>query len=468
MLGVALVWLRPCAAAAQNRLSIPPLPTTSPLMGGVPTGTLSTQPVPVSIAQAIKQALAHNLGVLQAEEAVNRSGGARWIALSELLPDVRGSISESRRKFNLEAFGFPLNRFPIGVTFPPVVGPFNVFDARVFVEQSVVDLEALHKVHAESHQLNASRHAYRSARELVVLVAANLYLEGLAAQARAMTARAQLETAQALQTQAEDLRRSGIVAGIDVVRAEVRVSTDRQRATAARADFEKAKLQLARVMGLPIGQEITLSDQIPPVPVPEITLEQALDRAYSARPDYLAAKERLEAAESSRRAAESERLPSVVVNADYGATGLTVASALSTFSLTGAVNIPIFNGGETRGRVIQTTVDRNNRRTELDDMKGQIYYEVRSAFLDLQATSEELQAATRGRDLSAQQLTQARDRFAAGVANNIEVIQAQEAVALANEQYINAVFSYNLSKAVLGRALGTVEEAVEKYLGGTN
>lgn len=467
MLGVALALL-PCAAAAQSRPSIQSLPTNSPLLGGVPTGTVSTPPVPVSIAQAIKQALAHNLGVLQAEEAVNRAGGGRWIALSEMLPDVKASISETRRETNLEAFGFPLNRFSLGVSIPSVVGPFNVFDARVFVEQSVLDVEALHKIRAESHQLSAVRHAYRSARELVVLVAANLYLEGLAAGARATTARAQLETAQALQTQAEDLRRSGIVAGIDVVRAEVRVSTDRQRATAARADFEKAKLQLARVMGLPIGQAITLSDQIPPVPVPEMTVEQALERAYKERPDYLAAKERFEAAESSRRAALSEHLPSVAVSADYGAIGLTAASALSTFAVTGTVSIPIFDGGKTRGHVIQATVDRNNRRNELDDMKAQIYYEVRSAFLDLEATSEELQAATRGRDLSGQQLTQARDRFAAGVANNIEVIQAQEAVALANEQYIDAVFGYNLAKAVLGRALGTVEEAIEKFLGGTN
>jgi len=466
--GAALVLALPCAAAAQNRLSVPSLPINSPLMGGVPTGTVNAEPVPVSIAQAIKQALQHNLGVLQAEEAVNRAGGARWIALSEMLPDVKASITETRRETNLQAYGFPLNRFSLGVSIPSVVGPYNVFDARLFVEQSVFDLEALHKIRAESHELSAVQHSYRSARELVVLVAADLYLEGLAAQARATTARAQLETAQALQAQAEDMRRSGIVAGIDVVRAEVRVSTESQRATAAQAAFEKAKLQLARVMGLPIGQEITLSNQIPPVPVPEITLEQALDRAYRERPDYLAAKERVEAAESSRRAAVSERLPSVSVSADYGAIGLTAASALSTFAVTGTLNIPIFNGGKTQGHVVQATVDRNNRRTELDDMKAQVYYEVRSAFLDLQATSEQLQAATRGRELSAQQLTQARDRFAAGVANNIEVIQAQEAVALANEQYINAMFSYNLSKAVLGRALGTVEEAIEKYLGGAN
>jgi outer membrane protein TolC len=450
-------------AAAQGRLTLPTLPSNSPFLGGVPNGTATQQPIPVSILQAIRQSLEHNLGVLEAEEAVGRQTGARWQALSGLLPNVNASVSETRRKTNLEAFGFPL-----GPTFPRVVGPFNVFDARVFLTQSVFDLQSLNETRAESHQLAAARHEARGARELVVLVAANLYLEGLAAQARASTARAQLETAQALQTQAEDLRRGGIVAGIDVVRAEVRVSTDRQRTTASRADFEKIKLQLARVMGLPIGQEITLSDQVPPVPVPEMTLEQALERAYSQRPDYLAAKERFDAAEATRKAAVSEHVPSVALNADYGAIGLTAPSALSTFAVTGTLNIPVFDGGRTRGRIQQATADRNIRKAEFDDLRSQIYYDVRAAFLDLEATSEEMQAATRSRELSALQLTQARDRFAAGIANNIEVIQAQEAVALANEQYIDAVFSFNLSKAVLGRALGGVEEAIAKYLGGTD
>jgi outer membrane protein TolC len=458
-LALLLSW--PAAAAAQSRLTPPALPSNSPLLGGVPTGTATAEPIPLSIADAIRRALEHNLGVLQAEEAVERATGARWLALSELLPNVNGSVSETRRKTNLEAFGFPL-----GPTFPRVVGPFNVFDARVFLQQSVFDLQSINAARAESHQVSAARHSYRSARELVVLVAANLYLEGLAADARATTARAQLETAQALQAQAEDLRRSGIVAGIDVIRAEVRVSTERQRATAARASFEKIKLQLARVIGLPTGQAITLSDEIPPVPVPEMTLEQALDRAHRDRPDYLAAQDRLRAAEAAREAALAEHWPSVSVSADYGAIGLTAASALSTFAITGIVNVPVFDGGKTRAHVVQATADRNNRRAELDDMRAEIDYDVRAAFLDLQSTSEQLQAATRARELSALQLTQSRDRFAAGVANNIEVIQAQEAVALANEQYIDALFGYNLSKAVLGRALGTVEEAIAKYLGG--
>jgi outer membrane protein TolC len=331
-----------------------------------------------------------------------------------------------------------------------------------------MDLSALNEMRAETHNVAAARHSYRSARDFVVLVSANLYLQTLAAAARSETARAQLGTAQALYGEAQDLRQSGIVAGIDVVRAEVRLAGDRQRATAAENDFQKSKLQLARVMGLPVGQEFTMSDVLPNVPVPEMTLEIALERAYRDRPDFLAAQERVSAAEAMSRAARAENLPSVHVNADYGAIGLTPGSALSTFSVSGAVSVPIFQGGQTKGKTIQADVDVRNRRAEAEDLRAQIYYDVRTAFLDLQATGEELQAATRGRELSNQQLTQSRDRFAAGVTNNIEVIQAQEAVTLANEQYIAALYGFNVSKALLARSLGTAEDAVQKYLGGPN
>ena len=208
-----------------------------------------------------------------------------------------------------------------------------------------------------------------------------------------------------------------------MVRSEVRLNADQQRATASRNEFEKAKLQLARVIGLPIGQAFMLSEQLPNVPVPDMTVEQALERAYKERPDYLAAQERVKAAEATRAAAFSELLPSVRLTADYGAIGLTAPGALVTYSVAGAVNIPIFQGGRTQGRVAQADSDLRDRRAEAEDMRAQIYYDVRTAFLDLQATGEELQVATRSRDLANQELTQARDRFAAGVASNIELVE---------------------------------------------
>ena len=446
----------PRAAAAQGAL-----PPSSPFRGGVPSGTATPGTMPLSIADAISRALDHNLGLLMAEESIDHARGARWMALSSMLPNVNGRLAESRQKVNLEAFGFPL---PAGI--PALVGPFNVFDARVYLQESVLDFGALNSARAESHNVAAAQYSYRSARDLVVLVAADMYLEALAASARSDSAKAEFETADALFRQAGDLRQSGVVAGIDVVRAEVQRGTAQQHATAATNEFEKAKLQLARVIGLPIGQNFSLSDEIPYVPAPDMTLEDALGRAYKARPDYHAAEERVQATEASRRAIIGDALPSIRVTADYGDIGLTVDSAHGTFSVAGALNVPIFQGGRTQGRLQQADSDLRNRRAELEDLKASIYYDVRSAFLDLKATSEQLDVATKGRDLASQQLTQARDRFGAGVADNIEVVQAQQAVALSNEQYIAALYGYNVAKALLARGLGVAEDAVRQYLGG--
>jgi outer membrane protein TolC len=448
----------PLASFGQVRESLPP---NSPFRGGVPQGMATADSLSLSIAEVIKRALDHNLGVLLAEEGANGATGARTVALSALLPHVSGSVSGARRKTNLEAFGFPLRE-----EFPRIVGPFNVFDARVFLSQTVLDMSELNEFRASEHSLAATRHSYRSARDLVVLVAANAYLQVLATGARAETARAQLETATTLHQQAISLRAGGLVAGIDVVRAEVRLSTERQRVTASTNDFEKTKLQLARLIGLPVGQLFTLSQEIPFVPIPEMTLEEALARAYRERPDYLAALERLQAAEASRKAIQGEALPSLRLTADYGAIGLHWSEALPTFNVLGEVKVPIFEGGRVQGRLAQADAELKTRRAEADDARSEIYYDVRMAFLDLKATEELLQTAMRARELADLQLTQSRDRFAAGVTSNIEVVESQEAVAQASEQYIAAMYGFNVAKAVLARSLGTAEEAVAKYLGG--
>jgi outer membrane protein TolC len=381
--------------------------------------------------------------------------------LSRLLPNVSGSLSESRRKTNLEAFGFPL-----GDAFPRLVGPFNVFDARLSLSQAVFDASALNEASAASHRLAAARHTYRGARDIVVLVSANLYLQALAAKARADAARAQLASSEAIHQQALDLRQGGIIAGIDVVRAEVRMSTDRQRATAAANDAEKAQLQLARVIGLPLGQAVTLVEDVPPVPDPTLTLQQAIDQAYANRADYRAALERLQAAEADRRAAVAAHLPSVHVTADYGAIGLSAGTALPTFNVAGEIDVPIFEGGRQQGRIAHADADLRQRRAEVEDMKAEVYYDVRTVFLDLEAMRQQLQTATRGKELADQQLEQSRDRFAAGVASNVEVVQAQEAVALASEQLIDAVYGLSITKALLARATGSAEDALKKYFGG--
>ena len=444
-------------------LSIPP----GSFLGGVPSGTVTDAVQTITIVAAITRALEHNLGVLAAEQNLGKAEGARWRALSGLLPNINGRIAETRQTINLAAFGFSRGPgFPFG-DIPTIVGPFNVFDARIFLSQSVLDFGALNGARAEAHNVEAARLTFKSARDFVISVAGNLYVQALAASARADAARTQRETARTLHQQALDLKQNGLIAGIDVLRAEVQLSTQTQRVTIAVNEFEKAKLQLARAIGLPLGQRFELDPALPDLPAADMSLDEAVALAYTTRPDYKAALERVGAAETTRRSIVGEALPSVRVNADYGTIGFSPADSRATFAVAGAVNVPIFQGGRTRGRLLEADADIRGRRAEADDLKASIYYEVRTAFLDLDATARQLALAGKTRDLANQQLTQARDRFAAGIASNIEVVQAQDVVAVAAEQFIAAQYGYDLAKGAIVRGVGTSEDLLRLLLGGS-
>jgi outer membrane protein TolC len=434
-------------------------PSTSPFLGSVPPkGDVTSQPLPLSLKDAVQRALDHNLGLLLQEQTAEIARGARWHALSELLPNLSANLTATRQIINLQAYGFPAN--------PPLVGPFNVFDARVAVSQPVIDLAAMNDAHAAEYDVKAAQYGIKDARDLVVLVAVNAYLESLAASSRFESTRAQLDTAQALFQQAQDLKTNGLVAGIDVVRSQVQLQVQRQRVIAAQNSYQKSLLQLSRAIGIPVGQPITLTDTIPYAPTPELTLDAALERAYSTRPDYLAAQNRLEAAQSSARAASAALLPTFHVDANYGVIGQTPADALRTYALSANVKVPLFDAGSTHARQIQQSALLRQRQAELSDFHGRVEYEVRSAFLDVKAAEEQLLAARTNQELANEELQQARDRFAAGVASNLEVTQAQESVAAASDTYIAALYTHNLAKATLARALGVTESAVMSYLGG--
>jgi outer membrane protein TolC len=460
----------PSSAAQEQAAPLAPptlqRPVSGPFLGGVPSGELTGNVETLTVVQALTRSLEHNLGVLTARNNLGRAQGARWRALSELLPNINGRMSETRQRINLQAFGFGGSASPFGDV-PPIVGPFNVFDARLFLTQSVLDFGAINDARSEAHNVEAARHLNQGARDFVLYVTGTVYVQALAMSARADAARAQQQTADALYNQAVDLKRSGVIAGIDVLRAEVQLNTQSQRSTIAANEFEKAKLQLARIIGLPLGQQFNLDPNLPGLPEPDISLDEAVARAHRTRPDYLAALERVRAAEAARQAVVGDALPSVRVNADYGAIGLSPSDSLMTYSVSGAVTVPIFQGGRIKGRLLEADADLRNRRAEADDLKGSIYYEVRAAMLDLEATSQQLTVAGKARDLAAQQLVQARDRFAAGVASNIEVVQAQDAVAVATEQFIAAQYGQTLARAALSRGIGSVEQLLRQLLGGS-
>ncbi len=432
--------------------------STSPFFGSATQGTTTTTTMSLSVKDAVDRALQFNLGLLLQEEEARHAHGARWRALAGLLPDISTGITTSRQIINLEAYGFQAD--------PPVIGPFNVFDARVYASQPVLDLRALNDARAASANERAETLGIRTARDLVTLVAVNLYLEAVTAASRVEANHAQQATADALSTQAADMKQAGVVAGIDVLRAQVQVQNQRRRTIRAESDFEKTKLQLARAIGLPPAQPFTLADKIPYAPLADITLETALKTAFESRADFLAARERVAAAEASRRAAASDHIPTVHLDADYGALGQTVSGSHETYRVAATVRLPIFDAGRSTARRIETASELRRRQAELDDLRGRVEYDVRTALLDVRAASQQLEAAQANVTLAGQELEQARDRFAAGVAGNIEVTQAQESVAIASESYIDALYAHNLAKASLARAVGTAEQSVKAFVEG--
>lgn len=436
--------------------------TQNQILGSVPTGTVSPQPISLSLADAIERGLRQNLGLLVSDDAQVSAHGQLWQARSPLLPDFSARVSESAQKVNLAAEGFSkiAGQFP---GFPLLVGPFGYFDARVSFSQTLLDLNLLASERSARQNAVAVKLSYQDMREAVVLVVGATYLQTIAAAARVDTADAQVQSAQALYNQALDMRNVGISAGIDVLRAQVELQSRRQQLIAARNDFAKQKLALARTVGLPLAQEFTLTEKIPYEAPEPITVEETLDQALKSRADYQAALSQVRAAEQSVRAATAEHIPSLSIYADYGGIGPTPSSLLGTFTTYAALRIPIFTGGRAHGDALVAQAELNRSRQEAENIKAQIEQDVRDGLLDLQAAADQVSVATSNVNLAEQTLTQAQDRFASGATDNIEVVQAQETVASASESYISSLYAYNLARVELARATGSAERGFRQY-----
>jgi outer membrane protein TolC len=302
------------------------------------------------------------------------------------------------------------------------------------------------------------------ARDLVVQATASAYLQIVADASRVEAIRSQVATSQALYDRAVDQQNAGTASGIDVLRSQVELKQQQQRLLAQRNQFDRDKLALGRVIGLPPGQEFNLSETAPFSPLTSLTQDEALSTALAQRPDYQSYQARVRAAEETVKAARGERYPTAGVTADYGDVGYTLSSSHGTFSVVATAKINVFDGGRIKGDEVRAKADLKQRQDELADLGGQIDYQVRTAFLDIRTAADQVAVAQDNLDLANQTLVQARDRFAAGVTDNIEVVQAQESVASANDNLIAALYAHNLAKIDLARALGGAEQGIQKLL----
>jgi outer membrane protein TolC len=433
----------------------------NPYLGGVPTGTASPSALSLSLEDAVGRGLRHNLGGLLSADAESGARGEQWRALSALLPNLTTASSFGVRQNDLKAV--------IGITVPghpPVIGPFGVFDTRAYLNQSVFNWESIERARSSSAQEKSAIFSYQNARELIVAVVVSNYLLVIADQSQVESAQAQRDTAKVLLEQTTDQKTSGLAAKVDVLRSDVELQTREQRLIVARNNLAKQKLVLARAIGLPAGQTFEIATEIGYQPLTTSTLEEALRQAYTSRPDYKSQIEQVRSAELQKKAASAERYPTLSVVADYGSIGTNFAANHGTVDAAAELRLPIFQGGKVHGDNLVADSVVAGARQRLEDLRAAVDQEVRDAFLDLQDTAQEVSVEQNAVRLATETLAQSRDRFASGVTDNIEVVQAQESLADANDAYISSLYRYNTAKISLARAIGGAESNYALYLGG--
>jgi outer membrane protein TolC len=441
----------------------PAVAQNTDVMGSVPSGPASNEVLRLTLRDAINMALRYNLGAVESGQNVQIARGQRLLALSRLLPQVRAGVNENVDQVNFTALGLAAIKIP-GI--PAVAGPFSYSTASASLSQTLFSYESIQRFRAARTAEQAAQLSYKDTLDVITLSVGNAYLEVIEAHSRIEAEEAQVQNAKALYDQAVDEFQAGTSPQIDVTRTAVQFHTEEYNLSVARNNFEVAKLTLGRAIGLPLGQVFDIADQLPYADINPPTVEEALKMAYNSRTDFRSALNSAKSAEQALSAAKGERYPVVAVNGDYGDQGATFGQSHGVFSFQAGINVPIFTGGRIKSDITQAEATQRQRKAEAENIRGQIDYDVRTAFLNLNAAKEQVDVAHQSVDLANDNVARSKERFAAGVTDSVEVVQSEQSLASANDQYITSLYSHNLAKLELARALGVARTNFTQYLGG--
>ena len=461
VLGLA-VW-SPWAVAAQAIPGLPggqpTQPTASSFQGSVATGEASSQPIALSLDDAIQRGLKTNLGIILSGTQTASARGQRLSQLQSLLPSVDASAKETVMQVDLPAEGL---RIP---GFPKVIGPFGFTDVRASLSWSLVDLASLHNYLAARHNFAAAQLSAQDARDLVVLTVGNAYLLVLADETQVASVEAQAATAKISLDQTIANHQAGTAPLLDELRSRVDSQSLDQQLIVAKNALEKDKLALARAIGLPLAQSFTLTDTAPYAAFDQLDVDAAIHQAHLNRKDLAAMVEQTKAAQEQRKSATADRLPTLKFDGDYGDIGTTLSHSHGTGDATGTLSVPLFKEFELRGEAQIAQAQLDTAQAQLSDKNAQVDADIRDALLDIASAQKQVEVAHSSVELAGEALSEAQQRYANGVSDNLAVSQAQQSVAQANDQYVASLYRHNVAKLSLARALGA-EQSYKSYLGG--
>ena len=432
------------------------------LLGSVPGGPATDQVVQLTLRDAVSTALRYNLGAIESGQNEQIARGQRLLALSNLLPQISAGASENVQQVNLATFG--LNGLKTGI--PTVVGPFGYSSVDASVSQTLFSYESIQRFRAARTAEQAAQLSYQDILDVVTLTVGNAYLRIIEADSRIKAQEAQVQNARALYDRAVDQLQAGTAPRIDATRTEVQLHTEEYNLSIARNNFAIAKLALARAIGLPLGQRFELADTLPYSDITPLSVDDALQIAFKSRSDFRSALDSQKAAAQTLSASKGERYPTVAVNGSYGDIGPTFGNSHGDFTFQAGIRVPLFTGGRIKGDITQAEAELRQRRAEAENVRGQIDQDVRTALLNLNAAKEQVEVAKQNVELANESLARSKDRFTSGVSDSVEVVQAEQALASANDQYITSLYDHNFAKLSLARALGVARTNHRQYLGG--
>jgi outer membrane protein TolC len=423
------------------------------------TNLVGQQPAPqkLTLHDAIALALKQNLSVLIAGTQISEAEGTTEREHAVLLPRVTGNSFAKRENSNLAILGVSVPGIPT------VVGPFSYYDSRIAASQDVINRQSYHSWKATQDQERATRLDYQDARDLVIRQTAGFYLDAESAMAEVQASESRVTTSAALEKLAQDQHGQGLATGVDVVRAQVQLARDQQGLLVARDNYQTSLLVLARFLGLQPGTSLELAEQLEFKHVETPALDEAVQAALLARPDYRALLSQRESLVQQQKASHDRYYPTFSINGDYGALGRNLGEMPGIGEIQATLSVTLFDRDRS-GEQKQLASRVQRLDAQMRDLARGIEEDIRKALLDLESTEQQVVVTHQALDLAERELTLAEDRFRNGVGDNIEVITAQDALAATQDDRIAALANHADASAALARALGVTEQNYLKYL----
>jgi outer membrane protein TolC len=444
------------------------LPSRLRFAGDIVVETATPGALPLSLDEAVERGLKQNLQVQLANQTERSVRGEISTVYFALLPNMRVSAYTNAVELNLAAMGFKPSSFAAFGFKPGSISEITkvkTTSAEFSANQVLFNLTDYYLYQAAKKAGDVVEMNRLNVRGLVVNAVGTQYLAALADQAQIVNAQARETADQEVLRQATLAHDAGVGINLDVLRAQVQLQTDEQALTSAENAFAKDKIALNRLIGLPAEQELTLTDAVPYEELAEMPLDQTLALAYQRRKDLLGLTAQLGVAERAQKAVKYERLPSLAFNGDYGVLGETRGLYHGIFTAEGTLKIPLFEEGRFRGESEIAAAQEISLRRQIASLRVTIDAQIRASRMDVESSAALVKVARSNVELATQALSDTRDRFAAGVDDNLPVVEAQAELAAAQSRLIATEFQFNQAKLTLARNTGVIETEYKQYLG---